>query len=209
VLGIEAEFMDAARNTVQPVARYAQPEFAYAIVNWLSLAPRSQESRPSSVVSDSEWTRALRKYLSGQPSLKPRHDSCRAVAVPPDAFRLRRDVVKGRRFHPRCFKPWLGACDFPAGNRTRVRTRCTECWECRDGSYGRHAQSPGPEAAIRPCECSNGFLGGDQINRPTHEDGTPMLGGGFPQLTRGRHGYSPSAKTATCLETRPGLAMLY
>src|ERR1700722_5439219 len=116
VLRIEAEFMDAARNTAQRVARYAQPEFAYAIVNRLSWAPRSQESRPSSVVSDSEWTRALRKYLSGQPSLKPRHDSCRAVAVPPDAFRLRRDVVQGLRFQPRCFKPWLarGSLLFPS-----------------------------------------------------------------------------------------------
>jgi hypothetical protein len=35
--GIEAEFMYAARNTVQRVARYAPPEFAYAIVNPLSV----------------------------------------------------------------------------------------------------------------------------------------------------------------------------
>jgi hypothetical protein len=33
VLGIEAEFMYAARNKVQLVALNAQPEFAYAIVN--------------------------------------------------------------------------------------------------------------------------------------------------------------------------------
>ncbi|HXO33889.1 MAG TPA: hypothetical protein VN901_16185 [Candidatus Acidoferrales bacterium] len=33
VLGIEAEFMYAARNTVELVAPCAQPEFAYAIVN--------------------------------------------------------------------------------------------------------------------------------------------------------------------------------
>ena len=33
VLGIEAEFMYAACNTVQLVALYAQPEFAYAIAN--------------------------------------------------------------------------------------------------------------------------------------------------------------------------------
>jgi hypothetical protein len=35
VSGIEAEFMYAACNTVQRVALYAQPEFAYAIVNRL------------------------------------------------------------------------------------------------------------------------------------------------------------------------------
>lgn len=30
--------------------------------------------------------------------------------------------------------------------------------------------------------------------------GPPMLGGGFPHFTRGRHGYSSSAKTAAWLE---------
>jgi len=47
VPGIEAEFMHAARNTVQLVARYAQPEFAYAIVNPpMPWHPRSPRIRP-------------------------------------------------------------------------------------------------------------------------------------------------------------------